>query len=215
MCRYSVLLVRSTTLCWSDLHNVLASKPDLQLLDEPRALDEAVQLAIRHQPNLVIVPTTMSDASILPFLSSLRQIHVPDTAIIAIATEFDPEEFRQLAQLGVEGYFMWTELTHDLVQHGLAAVLAGFTVVPTAGMHAYREAQRTQVVLPGDPIQLTANERRVVKRLAEGMTRGEIAHAEGMAERTIARNVASLQAKLEVESLFALGVRAAQLGLIS
>lgn len=62
--------------------------------------------------------------------------------------------------------------------------------------------------------RLTARERAALRRLAEGLTRQEIAAAEGMSERTVQRIGADLREKLEAPTAFALGVKACQLGLI-
>lgn len=61
---------------------------------------------------------------------------------------------------------------------------------------------------------LNEREQAVLQRLAEGLTQEQIAKVEDLRVRTVGRIVASLHEKLDTPSLVALGVRAAQLGLV-
>lgn len=64
------------------------------------------------------------------------------------------------------------------------------------------------------PPRLTERERAVLQRLAEGLTREQVQAVESMSLRTVNRVVAALERKLDAPNVFALGARAAQLGLV-
>lgn len=93
--------------------------------------------------------------------------------------------------------------------------MAGDVVVgtPTVAQAFIATQCRPAQPRPG-ALQLTARERAVVRRLAAGLSHKEIATVEGMSPRTVDRIVADLYEKLDAPTAFALGVKAAQLGLV-
>jgi len=62
--------------------------------------------------------------------------------------------------------------------------------------------------------KMNTRERCVLKRLAEGLTRAQIAHIERLSLRTVERTTADLMTKLAAPSPFVLGMKAAQTGLV-
>lgn len=64
------------------------------------------------------------------------------------------------------------------------------------------------------PVPLSERERAVLQWLGQGRTEKEVARAEGVSRRTVTRIVATLEVKLEAPTLFVLGQRARQLGLV-
>ena len=68
---------------------------------------------------------------------------------------------------------------------------------------------------PFGRVALSARERAVLRGLAEGLSREQIAERYRLSRRTVARVVASLEGQLGTTSLFVLGVKATQLGLIA
>ncbi len=64
-------------------------------------------------------------------------------------------------------------------------------------------------------IILTPRQQAILRGLAQGLTREEIAQVEGLSLRTVKRTISEIQAKVGVTTPFALGVAAVRLGLLS
>jgi DNA-binding CsgD family transcriptional regulator len=61
---------------------------------------------------------------------------------------------------------------------------------------------------------ISARERAILGRLADGQTREEIAAEEGISPTTVKRTITDLEARLDAPNQFVLAVRAMRLGVI-
>ena len=68
---------------------------------------------------------------------------------------------------------------------------------------------------PAGPIRLSAREAAVLRAFAAGQKGPETARALRMSYRTLKRTTADLQERLAAPSMFVLGMRAVELGLLS
>jgi DNA-binding NarL/FixJ family response regulator len=147
-------------------------------------------------------------------LADLRRGPCSESSIVLLATRFDPAELQAYADLRVAGYLLWSDLSRAALWYSLAAIAAADVVVASRGpVFAYVEAVRRSGP-PPCAVNLSAREQAILCGLADGLTQEQVAHAQHLSLRTVQRAIIGLEEKLEAPSLFVLGKRASDLGLI-
>ncbi len=198
-CQHTVLLLGSDAIGWGELRQVLADLPDVRVVGDTADPAAARRLAAAHIPDAIIAAATLDGHPILPLLAELRRTCCPATKAILVAADYAPGRLRSPAVL----------------RHCLAAAIAGDVILGSGAV-----VRRFVAGLRGEgPDRLAASgvttrERAILGGLAAGRSYDAIAQAEGIGARTVERVVADLERRLDAPNLFALGLRAAQLGLV-
>jgi DNA-binding NarL/FixJ family response regulator len=198
---------------WFGLRRSLAALPGITVVGEVERAADALALIREVKPDVVVSALLVEGRSALPLLTAVRGA-LPRARLILIGARFPRAEVAALATLLIDGCWTWDDLQHPSFPGLHDAVLNGPFVAYNRGMvraamEALSPSRRPAEIEPG----LSARERIVLDRLAEGLTREQIAMAESLTPRTVDRVITSLKSKLEAPSLFVLGVRAARLGL--
>ena len=211
---HTVLLLSSEAIGWDELRRILANLPDVRVVGDTADTATARRLAAAHTPDAIIAAATLAGRPVLPLLADLRRSCCPATKAILFAADYAPGRLRSPEDTGVIGYLLWTDLSPALLHHCLAAAIAGDVILGSGQVvRKFVAGLRGEAARLAD-IGITARERAVLGRLADGQTREVIAIAEGISPATVKRIIAELEAKLDVPNQFVLAVRATQLGLI-
>lgn len=205
----TVFLIGARGVAWAILRAALASLPEAAVIGQAQTLDEALAVVPSAGPDVVISSPALAGSSTLPLLATLHR-RCPGTTLVVYAATLDAATLRACAHAGVTGYLGW-QLDYATFQHSLAALLTGPVVV---GSLALTELLLTAPAAAAEAPSLSARERLVLARLADGLTRAQVARMERLSLRTVERTAADLMAKLDAPSPFVLGMKAAQLGLI-
>jgi DNA-binding NarL/FixJ family response regulator len=199
---------------WAELHAALRTLEDVEVVGEATTGRQAIDLASRLRPDVILCAARVDGVSARPLLLVLQRRVSPASKIIIFAGRLDLELFAAVDDLQLAGYLLWSDLSAAAIPHVLAAVMASDVVVGTSTVaRAFIDSQcRPKLSRPGAP-RLTVREQAMLRRQAEGLTYDEIATAEQLSERTVARIVADLREKLEAPTNFVLGMKAVELGL--
>ncbi len=102
------------------LRSLLREEPDVEIVGEAAHGREAVDLALRLKPDVVIMDVAMP---LIDGDEATRQIktHLPQTRVIALSTYNEPETIGKMYQAGAEGYVLKTASSDEL----LAAIRGG------------------------------------------------------------------------------------------
>ncbi len=211
----AVLLIPGNEVGWTDVRTTLRAMTTVRVVGEATDADDVLRLVADAPPRVILAAKTVGGAPTLPLLTEIRR-HAPATRLLIFASHYTTAELAAFAALVTSGCLLWSDLTVPVLRDCLAAVLEGDVHISSqSAVDAFMETVRDPARLHPAEIYLTERERAVLRHLAAGRTQKQIAGAEGMSERTVKRIVASLEEKLDVPSQFSLGVRAAQLGLVS
>lgn len=211
----TVLLISSDDIGWREVRATLATLPDARVVGDTADLAEARRLAIEHRPAAIIAAAMLDDRPTIPLLAELHRDCCPASKIILLARRYEPGQLRAPEEVGIVGLLLWGDLSSAVLRHALALLLAGEIIlgsraVVTTFLAGLRGAGAGRLAAAG----ITERERAVLGRLAAGLTREQIAKAEGLSLRTVKRTIADLEQKLDAPNLFLLGLTAAQLGVI-
>ncbi len=214
---YRVFLIGADTLAWDGLRTIVTRMPDVDLAGEtfePRGAAEAVAEAA---PEAVLLCSPLQGRSSAGLARRLRE-RCPGVKIVVLAEGLEPEDLPTYAAARVSGYLVVSALNAAALQLGLRAVLQANLVVAAdtvAAAVAAAFSSGALTVTRSPAVVLKEREQAVLRGLAAGLTRDEIAAAEHLSVRTVERIVATLAMQFDAPSAFVLGMKAARLQLVS
>lgn len=181
-------------------------------LEDPRNLPD---LLGSRPVDLVLV----GDAPDLDLQAMVRNLHRahPGVAIAVLCDHLTADALRGVLQAGATGVFT-KRLEEDDLLHSLDRILRGDRVIDQHFLPLlFGGLDRPEVGLTsmGDDLALTPRERQVLSQLARGCTNRQIADALVVGESTVKSHLASIYAKLEVNSRHHAVGRALELGVLS
>lgn len=214
--------MNSTTIVLADDHHVvrqglralLESEPDFSLLGEAGDGLEAVRLADRLKPNVLIVDLMMPGIN---GLEVTRQVvdHASQTRVLVLSMHANDAYVLEALKNGATGYLLKNSAASDLVQ-AVRDVAAGHRhLSPSISERAIELlVQRTQASTLDVYETLTTREREVLQLAAEGNSNTEIADRLFISSRTVETHRANLMRKLGLENHTELVLFAVRRGII-
>ncbi|MEA2642463.1 MAG: hypothetical protein QOF51_3857 [Chloroflexota bacterium] len=201
-----VLLCPSREPGWAVVRAALADLPGVATVVVARNLLHAAQLAAASPPDAVLLAPPAVPAPSLEALAQMCQRPGRHCTVTVITAHFDLPQLLALRQAGVGGYLMWADLTPEVLDSLLIALVVG-------GLQGASRSVR----LPefGAASRLTEPEHRLLRYLGAGLTEEHIASLEHWSARTVRRMIARTKEKLDAPSLFVLGLAAARVALTS
>lgn len=197
-----------TTLMLADDHEIfrqglfmlLSSQSDLHVIGQAANGLEAVALAERLRPNILIVDMLMPGLSGMDVTHRVHQL-LPDTKII-ILSMYDEESYvRTALQNGASAYVLKDSSTADLVQAVHAVIVGQRFLSPRIADRAIQAyINQTDSQDENEYDLLTNREREVLHLSAEGLSAVEIAKQLTISVRTAETHRAHLMHKLGIHS---------------
>lgn len=196
---------------------LLEQQPDIEVVGEARTGREAVQLAQKLLPAVVIMDIAMPQ---LNGLEAARQILAsrPATRILILSAHGDDVYVEQVADLGVAGY---------LVKQTSAVVLAkavrevhkgnrffSHSITKRLGQFQQTSPHGARGRLTKSSVKLTAREMEVLQLIAEGSANKQSAAELGISVKTIEKHRQSLMNKLDIHDTAGLTRYAIAIGII-
>ena len=197
----SLLLVDDHTSLREGLRALLELQPDMHVVGEAGTFDEAVELAIRLQPDVVLTDIGLPGRSGLLLVRELRKV-CPAARVVLLTAHASEEYIRAGLDAQADGYV--------LKDSGHAELIAAIRTVAT-GQHFLCKAVASRVLAtylhrgePGasqDPLQsVTTRERQVLTRIASGHSNKTVARELNLSVKTIEKHRANLMRKLSLHN---------------
>ncbi len=179
---------------------LLDGQPGLQVVAQAESGDEAVRLARRHRPDVVVMDIRMPNGS---GIDACRTITAEMEAmpVIMLTSHADSEALFDAIDAGASGYVLKRIGTTELIDAVRTVAAGGSLLDPTMTrrvLDRLRNASRVEEA--GAFNELTDQERRVLAIIADGASNREIAERMGLAEKTVRNYVSSILAKLALAS---------------
>jgi len=178
---------------------LLSRREEFQVVAEAGTVAEALAAARRFEPELVIMDVRLPDGS---GIEACREIRAEFPAMrVVMLTSFPDEEAVLSAILaGASGYLLKQIRGRDLVT-ALEAVGRGDSLLDPAVTE--RVLERVRRIANGDEkdelSELTAQERKILKLVADGKTNKEIASEVFLSDKTVKNYVSSILSKLNLQ----------------
>jgi len=179
------------------VRELLDAADDIAVVGESGSAAEAARRIPALRPDVAVLDARLGDGSGIDVCRDIR--NVDESLKVLILTSYDDAEALRSAVLaGAAGYVLKDIRGSDLVA-AIRTVAGGGTLMSAEAVGA---ARLSLLEKGADPLRatLTAQERRILDHVAEGMTNRQIAQDMFLAEKTVKNYVTSILAKLGMES---------------
>ena len=175
---------------------ILAAQPDMEILGEASNGREAVELAEKLQPDVVVMDVAMPE---LNGIEATRRLtaSAPHTRVLALSMHKDSVYVREILKAGARGYLLKDAFDRDLVA-AVRSVARGEGYLSPAVSDAVLTDYRRHVTDPVD--LLTSREREVLQMIAEGKTNKEVATILNLSVYTVDAHRGRIMEKLNLHS---------------
>ena len=195
------------------LRCLLESEPGLKVVGEAEDGREVLEEVARGRPDIVVLDITMPRMGGLETLERLRTEHA-GTRVILLSSHDDPPFIQSAIGLRADGYVLKNGRAAEIVT-AIREVMKGGSYFSPAVAREIVEQVRAPQGTSTDPFEiLSAREREVLQRIAEGLTAKEVATQLSISTKTVEAHRTSLMRKLGVRKATELVRYALRHGLI-
>jgi two-component system, NarL family, response regulator DevR len=197
-----VLLVDDSELVRRGIKTVLnaTADPPLRIVGEAGTVASAVTEALRHKPDVILMDIRLPDGT---GFEACRQIlqRLPDTRIVVLTSFANDNFVYEAVTSGAQGYLMKEIDPTGLIQ-AVQDVAAGRSILDAdATSRVLRLLRGSGGVAEGgtDLSILSAQERRVLALVADGLTNKQVGEQLTLSENTVKNYLVNVFEKLQVK----------------
>jgi len=196
--KIKVLLVDDHEVVRVGLRSLLTRERGIEVVGEAANAAEAVALAARFRPDVVVMDVRLPDRSGVEACREIRS-EAPEVKVIMLTSYADDEAVIASIIAGASGYLLKQIRGQDLVR-AIETVASGQSLLDPAVTQ--KVLDRMKRLASGHQLdemtQLSAQERKVLALVAEGKTNKEIAVALGLSDKTVKNYLSHVFEKLNL-----------------
>jgi DNA-binding NarL/FixJ family response regulator len=197
-----ILLVDDHAIIREGLRDLIGSRPGMTVVGDAGTRAEALQLAAREQPDVVVLDLDLGGESGLDLLAELQE-SAPGASVIILTGGREVEARDRAMELGAKGVV--------LKEKGATELLSAIEKVHDTGEYWFEPGaakrllgRRARAAERPDPEadkirSLTPTERELVAYIGEGLDNRQIAQRMHVAESTVRNNLTRIYDKLEIK----------------
>lgn len=212
-----ILIVDDQALFREGLNTLLSIQPDFEVVGEASNGEEALRLALQHQPQVVLMDLRMP---VMDGVTATRRMKatLPDCRVIVLTTFDDDESVFDGLRAGAVGYLL-KDVTSDKLSDAIRAAARGeYFLLPSITAKVMAEFSRLVRPASGavqplvDP--LSEREMEILRLVATGASNKQIAEQLVIAEGTVKNHLTNILNKLDAKDRMQAVLRAQELGLL-
>ena len=205
----SVLITDDHKVVRQGLKMFLGLDPELEVVGEAGNGEEAVRMAHRLKPDVVLMDLLMPVMDGIAATEKIRK-ELPETEVLALTSVLEDDKVVGAVRAGAIGYLLKDTDAEELGRAIKAAASGQVQMAPEAAARLLREVRA-----PESPEALSRRETEVLELLARGRSNKQIARSLYVGERTVKTHVSSILTKLGVKSRTQAALYAVRTGLVS
>jgi len=211
-----ILIADDHELFLKGLEFMLQSRfPDASILTASNYMESFEILKNVRDFDLIITDLAMPGANSLQGIEKIHQL-AENSPIIILSAVFDKNIIKQTIDIGVGGYVLKASSNQE-ISYAINIVMAGGVYIPQELIDAENELMKP--LLEAETIEekpnLTARQKEVLQKIAEGKSNKQIAFELDLTEGTVKYYITAILKKLNVLNRTAAGLKAVQFNLIN
>ena len=212
MKKIRILVVDADGLVREGVSAILSYQADIEVVGEARDGLEAVELARKTQPDVILLDLAMPKQDGISTIPKLIEV-IPNARILILTSFAETNSVYQSIKAGALG-FLLKDATRTQLLEAIRDVDKGLASIPPyIALRVIHEIDHpAELMYTSDP--LTPRELETLRLIARGLSNHEIAAALVVHERTIAKYVSNILAKLHLANRTQVALYAIQKGYI-
>jgi DNA-binding NarL/FixJ family response regulator len=207
-----VVLADDHALVRAGMRSLLGSMADVQVVGEASSGEEALVLAERERPDVVLMDIAMKGMTGLEAAARMQQRHA-GVRVVILSMHSGEEYVLQALRAGAVGYLLKDAATSEL-ELALRSVMRGESWFSPAVSRQVVEGYVQRVGGEATADVLTARQREVLRLVAGGKSTKEIAYDLNLSVKTVETHRAQIMERLGIRDVAGLVRYALRTGLI-
>jgi DNA-binding NarL/FixJ family response regulator len=200
MKRITVLLADDHTVVREGLRALLEKERDIEVVGEAETGREAVELALKLRPAVVVMDIAMP---LLNGLEATRQVlrAVPAPKVLILSAHNEDEYVAQVTEAGALGYLV-KQTSSRLLSRAIREVHKGNAFFSPSIAKRLQDQKEKSAGSPGlskkTGVRLTSREVEIIQLIAEGKANKQVAAELGISHKTVEKHREHLMRKLDI-----------------
>jgi DNA-binding NarL/FixJ family response regulator len=216
MKKITVLLAEDHTIVREGLRRMLELEDDLEVAGEAQDGRQAIALAKKLRPNVVLMDIAMP---LLNGLEATRQVlkALPSAKVLILSAHSDDAYVKYASESGAVGFLLKQTSAHDVCRAIREVHKGNMFFSPTISKrfdHLNPLSSKRAGVLKKNGVKLTSREMEVLQLIAEGKANKETASELGIGIKTVEKHREHLMLKLGIHDTAGLTRYAISAGII-
>jgi len=169
---------------------------EIEIIDEAKNGEQAVEKARQHQPDVVLMDIRMPDTDGLAALEQIRQ-ESPDARVVMLSTYDNPTYVARSVALGARDYVLKGSTRHQMIT-AITRAASGETPADDSILSRIKTAMaRRRERGDNNEVPLTNRELQVLRHVALGLSNREIGRSLGISIETVKEHVQNILRKID------------------
>jgi DNA-binding NarL/FixJ family response regulator len=190
----------------------LLADTDIEIIAEASTGEEALKLALKRKPDVVLLDIRMPNGDGLTTLGRIK-LDRPEMPVLMLSTYDNPTYIARAVALGAAGYVLKGSSREELIQ-AIQVAATGDTVWTREELRRVTGALATPRLASEVEVPLTKRESEVLNQLALGLTNKEIAQTLHISYETVKEHVQHILRKVGVSDRTQAAVWAVRKGVV-
>ncbi|MDR4945341.1 response regulator transcription factor [Neobacillus cucumis] len=194
-----IVLIDDHPLFRSGVRNLIQTTEDLEVIGEGASGEEAVELALQLQPDVIVMDIRMPGLNGIEATRVIRE-KLPEMKILIVTMLKNDKSVFTAMQMGARGYVLKDagemELLHSIRMVGNGGAVFSSDIAVRM-VNYFTMPQKKDLVNPALS-ELTSRELEVLELIAEGNTNTQIGAKLQLSTKTVANHISNILNKLQV-----------------
>lgn len=193
----TVLVVDDHKVVRQGVRAFMDTQPDLTVVGEAGAGEEAVALAAEHAPDVVIVDLVMPGMDGVEVTRQVKQVS-PRTQVIVLTSYHQDEHIFPAIRAGALSYLLKDVGPAELADAVRKAANGEAVLHPRVAARVVQELHGARQDSPNPFTELSDRELEVLRLIADGLNNADIAETLVISEKTVKSHVSNILNKLHL-----------------
>ncbi len=190
----------------------LLAGTEIEIVGEADSGKEALRLAQKLKPDIVLLDIRMPDGDGLATLEKLRA-KVPESKVVMLSTYDNPTYVARAVALGASDYVLKGSSRDDIIAT-IVATATGESPSRTGELKKIAATMKVRQVVDDDDVPLTQRETQVLRHVALGLSNREIGRSLEISVETVKEHVQNILRKIAVSDRTQAAVWAVRKGMV-